>query len=108
MDGAFTRLAFVGSCVGHLDTVVDAVPYQMHEGIVELVYDGLVEFGFGPFGDYLDLFPKFLRKVSDESFEFAEGAADRQHPDIHGVVPQLCGQPLHFLGNGRQPGIYLC
>jgi len=76
MDGAFSRLAFVGSRVGHLDTVIDAVPYQMHEGIVEFVYDGLVEFGLSPFSDYLDLFSKFLRKVSDESFKFAEGAAD--------------------------------
>ena len=50
MDGAFTRLTFVDSRFRCLDTMVDAISYQMHEGIVELVYDGLVEFGLGPFG----------------------------------------------------------
>ena len=57
--------------------------------------------------NYFDLFPKFLRKIPDESFEFAEGAADLQHPDIHGIVSQFCGKPLHFFCYGEKPGSFM-
>ena len=46
-----------------------------------------------------DLLAEPGREIADEALEFAEGGADREHPDAHRVVPELRGEPLHLFGH---------
>ena len=102
MHRAVPRLAGGHPRLGKLDAVVDAVPDQVHQGIVELFDDRLVQLGLGPFRRHLDLLAKLRREIAHQPLELAEGTAYRQHPDVEGAVPEFGGEPLHLLRNRQQ------
>ncbi len=98
-DGWFTGCP---ARFGHFDAMIDAVADDVYQRIVQLFDDGLVQFGFGAEGFHLDLFAEFLREIAHQAFEFAEGAADRQHADIEGGIAQFVGQSFDLFGYGDE------
>ena len=100
MDGAGLGFSFFGPFLGCLDAVVDAVTNQMHQGIVKFFDDRLVQFGLGPDSDHLDLFAEFLGEVVYQPAELDKGGANREHPDVEGVVTEAGGQAFHLFGDG--------
>ncbi len=102
VDGAAAGLSRRFAHFRRFDPVVDAVSDQVHERVAQPFDDGLVQFGLRAFGRELDLFSELGGEVPHGALELAEGGADRQHADAHGVVPKRHGQPFHFLGNGEK------
>ena len=84
------------------DAVIDAVADQVHQRIAEPFDDGLVQFGFGPFGNQLDLFAEFFGQIAHQAAEAAEGGADREHADPQHLIAQRPGQPFDFFADRLQ------
>ena len=95
---AKARLAGGHPHLGEFHAVVDGIPDQVHQGIVQFLDDRLVQLGLGPVRGHLDLLAEFTGEIAHQPLELAEGAADRQHPDVERRVPELSGEPLHLLG----------
>ena len=49
-----------------LYAVVQAVAHQVHQGIIQLIDDRLVEFGITTVGDQHDIFAKFRAEIADQ------------------------------------------
>lgn len=77
--------------------MVDAVTHEMDERVVELIYDGLVEFRFLAGGNELDALSELVREIPNEALESGESRADRNHPDSHGIGAKLVGQAPELL-----------
>ena len=88
--------------------MIDGIPDQVNERIVELLDHGLVEFGLLAFRHQLDLLAEIAGEVVHDAPEAPEKRADRHHPDAHRRIAQLKHQPFDLLGNGPDLLIRAC
>ncbi len=88
-----------------LDAVVHAVADQVHQRIAQLVDHGLVQLGIGAFDGELDILAQIARQVVHQPAELLEGAANRQHADVHRALAQRRRQPLDLFRDRGHFGI---
>src|SRR3989338_911716 len=89
------------------NAVIDTIANQMHEWIIELFDNRLVEFCFRAIRGHPDFPPQIIRQIADEPFKFCEQRPDRKHTDAECSVPQVCGEPFHLFSNRRQFSVIL-
>ena len=70
------RLPAATAVLGRLDAVVHAVADEVHQGIVQLVDHGLVQFRIGALNGEFDFLVQIPRQVVDEPAEALEGALE--------------------------------
>ena len=68
--------------------MVHAVSNQVHQGIIQLIYDCFVEFGLASLDHQIDVLAKIPGQVMHESTKSFERAPDRQHSDAHGIFTE--------------------
>ena len=69
--------------------MIQAIAYQMVEGIGNFFDESLVEFGTLTDGLQLDLLVQLAREIANDAREAAEDEGDRHHPDRHDRLLQV-------------------
>ena len=91
-----------------LDAMIHRVPHQMHERVLDLFENALINLDLGPVHGELDFLPGLARQVVNHFREAGEDGGERQHQSLLHVIQQPVGEgieapavPFHGLGQVR-------
>ena len=72
--------------------MVHGVADNVHDGVTDAVYNGLIHFGVLALDDKSSFFAKLLGHITHNTLHLLEGAGDRNHANGHTDILKLIGQ----------------
>ena len=96
-------LDWFSSLLAHLrpfNAVIDAIAYQMRQGITNRFQDGFIKLHLLALDDQRDLLPQFLRKIAHHTLKLMEDMAQGLQARRHNGFLEFRGHEIDALAGG--------